>query len=69
MTKDEARQFKDRWDLVNRARLEEVRQMTVDRKLKDLELLFEFGETKGWAVPNDEEGWEYWRRLKELSNV
>jgi hypothetical protein len=69
MTKEEVRQFKDRWDLVNQARLEEVRQMSADRKLQHLEMLFEFGEKLGWAVPADGEGWEYWRKLKELSNV
>lgn len=69
MTKEEVRQFKERWDLVNQARLEEVRQMSAERKLKDLETLFELGERLGWAVPKDGEGWEYWRRLKELSNV
>lgn len=69
MTKEEVRQFKERWDLVNQARFEEVRQMSADRKLKDLEMLFELGEKLGWAVPTGGEGWEYWRRLKELSNV
>lgn len=69
MTKEEVRQFKDRWDLVNQARMEEVRQMSVDRKLNDLAMLFELGEKLGWPVRGDGEGWEYWRRLKELSNV
>ncbi|MEK6280613.1 MAG: hypothetical protein AABN95_09705 [Acidobacteriota bacterium] len=69
MTKEEARQFRDRWELANQARFEEVRQMSALKKLKDLEMLFEFGETLGWAIPTGGEGWEYWRRLKELSNV
>lgn len=54
---------------MNQARFEEVRQMSADRKLKDLEMLFELGEKLGWAVPTGGEGWEYWRRLKDLSNV
>lgn len=69
MTRDEVRQFKKRWDLVNQARFAEIRQMSAGKKLQDLELLFELGETLGWAVPTGGEGWEYWRRLKELTNV
>jgi hypothetical protein len=70
MTKEEATQFRDRWTLVNQARFEEVRRMSAFKKLQDLEMLFEFGETLGWpATPTGGEGWEFWRRLKELSNV
>lgn len=43
--------------------------MSAVKKLQDLEMLFEFGETLGWALPTGGEGWEHWRRLKELSNV
>lgn len=69
MTKEEAAQFKNQWNLVNQARIEEVRWMSPVAKINDLEMLFEFGEKLGWPVPPDGEGWEYWRRLKELSNV
>jgi hypothetical protein len=69
MTKEEATLFTERWNLVNQARFEEVRQMSPAQKLKELETLFEFGETLGWSVPGGVEGWEYWRRLKELANV
>jgi hypothetical protein len=69
MTKEEARQFRDRWNLVKQARFEEVRQMSPERKLRDVEMLFEFGETLGWGNPAGADGWEYWRKLKELSHV
>lgn len=69
MTKEEATLFRERWHLANQARIEEVRQMSAIRKFQDLEMLFEFGETLGWAIPTGGEGWEYWRRLKELPNV
>jgi hypothetical protein len=69
MTKEEAVQYKRRWELVKQARLQEVRQMSTAEKIKDLEILFEFGEKLGWSVRPGEEGWEYWSRLKELSNV
>lgn len=66
MTKEEAVQFKTQWELVNQARIGEVRRMSTVEKIKDLEVLFEFGEKLGWSVPTGGEGWEYWRRLKEL---
>lgn len=69
MTKEEAVQYQRRWELVKQARLQEVRRMSTAEKIKDLEVLFEFGEKLGWSVRPTSEGWEYWRRLKELSNV
>lgn len=69
MTKEEAVQYKRRWELVKQARLQEVRRMSTAEKIKDLEVLFEFGEKLGWSVRSTSEGWEDWRRLKELSNV
>jgi hypothetical protein len=69
MTKEEAVQYRERWDFKNRARSQEVRQMSFAQKIQDLELLFEFGERLGWPPPADGESWEYWRKLKELSNV
>jgi hypothetical protein len=69
MTKEEVAKFKNQWNLVNQARIEEVRAMSPAKKIKDLAMLFEFGETLGWPAPTGGEAWEYWRRLKELSNV
>jgi len=69
MTKAEAEQFRDRWKLVEQARVAEVRQMSAVKKLQDMELLFEFGKTVGWPNAPGEEGWEYWRKLKVLSHV
>lgn len=43
--------------------------MSLVKKLQDIEMLYEFGETLGWAIPTGGEGWDYWRRLKELPNV
>jgi hypothetical protein len=69
MTKREAALYKKRWELVNSARIQEVRRMSNVEKLRDLEMLYKFGERLGWSVPTGGEGWEYWRRLKEVSNV
>ena len=69
MTKEEAVEFKQRWDLVNAARIEEVRRMSMTEKLDDLEVLYEFGEELGWSVSTGEKGWEYWSRLRDLANA
>lgn len=69
MTKEEAVEYKNRWDLIKQARIQEVRRMSLVQKIHDLELLFEFGETRGWSRPEGGESWDYWRRLKELSHV
>jgi hypothetical protein len=69
MNKEEAVQFKVRWELVNQARIQEVRRMSPVEKIKDLEMLYEFGEKLGWSSQSRGEAWEYWKRLKELSNV
>ena len=69
MTKEEAVQYRNRWDFKNQSRIREVGGMSSAQKIHDLELLFEFGEKLGWPIPTDQPSWEYWRRLKELSNV
>jgi len=69
MTKEEVARFKNQWDVVNQARIEEVRRMSMMEKINDLEILFEFGEKLGWSVSTGEKGWEYWRRLKDLADV
>jgi len=69
MTKEEAMQYRARWDFKNQSRIQEVRRMSSAQKIHDLDLLFEFGEQLGWPGPPEKESWEYWRRLKELSNV
>ncbi|MGH9870881.1 MAG: hypothetical protein ACRD9S_00170 [Pyrinomonadaceae bacterium] len=69
MTKEEAAQYRNKWQLVKEARVEEVRRMSAVEKIKDLEILFEFGQKLGWPDSTDDPGWEYWSRLKELSNA
>jgi hypothetical protein len=39
MTKEEARQFKERWRLVNEVTIEEARRTPVSVKLQQLELM------------------------------
>jgi flagellar biosynthesis/type III secretory pathway protein FliH len=68
MTKEEARQFKARWQLVNHAMTEEVRRTPASVKLQQLAVMYEAGQALGWtdALKEGEEGVrERWRRLKE----
>lgn len=68
MTKEEARQFKERWQLVNQVTIEEQRRTPVSVKLQQLALMYEAGQVLGWAEQpreGEEEVRERWRRLKE----
>ena len=68
MTKEEARQFKTRWQLVNRVTLQEARRLTPEVKLRQLASLYEAGQALGWDArgqEGDAEVRERWRRLKE----
>ena len=68
MTGEEARQFKARWKLVNEMTAEETRNATISLKLRQLALMYEAGQTFGWAdalKEGEEEVRERWRRLRE----
>lgn len=68
MNKDEARQFKARWQLANGVILEEARHTPASLKLQQLAALYEAGQSLGWAdalKEGEEEVRERWRRLKD----
>lgn len=68
MTKEEARQFKARWKLVNEFLSEEARRTPVSLKLHQLSLMYETAVALGWSdgLRKDEEKVrERWQRLKE----
>lgn len=68
MTKEEARQFRERWELVNKMTIEELRRTPVSVKLQQLALMYEAGQVLGWArglKEGEDEVRERWRRLKE----
>lgn len=68
MNKDEARQFKARWKLVNDFLQEEARHAPVSLKLQQLAVMYEAGNALGWTdalKEGEEEVRERWRRLKE----
>ena len=66
MTKEEARLFKERWRAVNEITIEEAQRKTVSERLRELEDLYEFSRTLGWANRDDcSEVRARWNRLKE----
>ncbi len=71
MTKEEARLFKERWRLVNQVTKEEARRMSASDRLRDLEILYQFGRELGW--PNQDDGVDQvrarWNRLREKAGV
>lgn len=72
MTKEEARQFKERWRLVNEVTIEEARRTPVSVRLQQLVLMYEAGQTLGWdkaLKEGEDEVRERWRRLKEKLHV
>lgn len=72
MTKDEARQFTERWRLVNEFVTEEVRRTPPEVKLRQLAVLYEAGRTLGWTeklAAGEDEVRERWRVLKEKLGV
>jgi hypothetical protein len=69
MTKEEAVLYTERWALIERMRVNEVRQMSPAQKLKNLGMLFNFGQRLGWPEQESEPAWASWKTLKERSNV
>lgn len=72
MTKEEARQFKARWKLVNDVVIEEVRRTPLSTKLQQLEVMYEAGQALGWTDAlreGEEEVWKRWQFLRERQDV
>jgi hypothetical protein len=72
MTKEEAREFKMRWRLVNRVTAAEVRRMSVAFKLQQLALLFEAAQVfdpGGQRRASETEVRARWQRLRERFHV
>ena len=70
MTKEEALAFKERWRVVNEFTNEEARRRPVAERLRDLEILYQFGQQIGWANrDDDQEVRARWNRLREKAGV
>jgi len=68
MTKEEAQQFKERWQLVNEFINEEIRRTPLSVKLKQFAALFQFAREMGWEEElrqGEAEVQARWQRLQK----
>jgi len=71
LTKQEARAFKQRWNLVNSAERQELASTPVAQKFRQLEALLASARQLGWTdlAAKDDGVWERWTRLRRISYV
>ena len=71
LTKQEARAFKQRWNLVNSAERQELASTPMAQKFRQLEALLASAKQLGWTdlAANDDGVWERWTRLRRISYV
>lgn len=70
MTQEEARLFKERWRLVNEVTNEEARRKSVSERLRELEILYQYGQETGCINQDDDEDVRArWNRLREKAGV
>lgn len=68
MTKDEAKAYIERYELVNAATAEEARRMSFEEKLRLTAVLYWAARDLGWQEKlreGEEEVWERWQMLRE----
>jgi hypothetical protein len=66
MTKQQAREFVDRWRLVDQRLLEEIRQMSPELRAKQVTAAYQAG--KAMASTSDGIPFEKWQQLREKFN-
>jgi hypothetical protein len=69
MNREDALNYKARWQLVNERTAREAREMSPAFKLEQLALMYEAGQQLGWnddRSADEEEVRERWRRLREF---
>ena len=69
ITKEEAARFRERWALVRRAEIEELRSTPPEVKIRQLAALMASVREMGWdeaLAAEDEEVWARWQRLREI---
>ena len=71
ISKQEARAFKQRWNLVNSAERQELASTPVAQKFRQLEALLASASQLGWTdlAAKDDGVWERWTRLRRISYV
>jgi hypothetical protein len=71
MTKEEALEFKNRWEAVNERIWEEIRQKSLEEKLRDLVSLYHSARSFGWIEKvsvGEDEVRARWQLLREKWN-
>ena len=72
ITKMEARAFRTRWKIVNRAEREELRGTPINKKFEQLAALMSSVKELGWTKPlaaEEKEVRERWNKLRKLYHV
>ncbi len=72
LTREEALAFQARWRAVNERQREELRLMTAEQKMRQLDVLFQFADSMGWRPALAEEDWrehELWNELRKKLNA
>jgi len=70
ITKQEALEFKDRWQLVNNFIAHQIRNTPAEPKLQQLSAMFIVGQSRSIAFLSEEqEVRNRWRLLKQKANV
>ena len=72
LTKEEARQFKERWRLVHARTAQEIRDTPPEEKRRETEVMFEAAHALGWVeqlARGEEKVRPRWIMLKEIPAV
>jgi len=71
LTREEALAFQARWRIVNERQREELRQMTVEQKMRQMDTLVRSVDVMGWRTALAEDDWrehELWNELRKKMN-
>ena len=70
ITKQEAREFKDRWEFVNKFIAHQIRNTPAEIKLQQLNAMFIAGQSRSAVfLAEEQEVRNRWRFLKQKANV
>ncbi len=72
ITREDALAFQARWRAVNERQTQELRQMTVEQKMRQLDVLFQFADAMGWRSTLAADDWhehELWNELRKKMNA
>jgi hypothetical protein len=70
ITKQQAREFKDRWEFVNNFNAHQIRNTPAEIKLQQLSAMFIIGQSRSPVfMAEEQEVQNRWRFLKQKANV